>query len=367
MPKAWTTHTRHPDWRWQLRHAVTTADDLARGFALTSEEVQGIGRASQQGLSLLVTPYYAGLADPTDPGCPIRRQFVPSAAEATEVQGDLADPLGEQAHEVAPHLIQRYPDRALLLVMKGCAVHCRFCTRSRLVKQGRGATALSQLGPALSWLRGHPEIREVILSGGDPLLLSTGRLEKLVEALRKIPHIDVIRIGTRVPCALPMRIDDELVTMLRRSQPIWFMVHFNHPKELTAEAKHALAKLADAGFPVMSQTVLLRGVNDDPLVLEALFRALVRERVRPYYLLHADVVAGTGHLRTKLDDSIRVYSALQGRLSGLALPKLVVDTPGGRGKVVVGPEVVVEREPGRTRLRTFRDELVDVFDPPDEP
>jgi lysine 2,3-aminomutase len=353
------------DWRWQLRHAITTVEQLGRFISLSREERDAADHAQRQGLPLLLTPYMASLMDPGRADCPIRRQLVPSIFEARVVEGDRKDPLGEDDHLVAPHLIRRYPDRALLLVTKGCAVHCRFCTRTRVVRQGRGAIPLRQLDPALSWLRSHPEVREVILSGGDPLLLSDRRIGRLLEAVRSVPHIEIVRIGTRVPGVLPMRVDEGLVDALRPWQPIWIMVHFNHPRELTSEARSALSKLVDGGFPVMCQTVLLRGINDDPAVLEELFRGLVRERVRPYYLLHADVVEGTGHLRTALSRSVEIHAALQGRLSGIALPKLVVDTPGGRGKVVVGPEVIVSRGAGRTTLRTFRGEEAEVVDPPE--
>ena len=313
---------------------------------------------------MLIPPYYLGLCDPEDPHCPIRRQCVPHAAESRRVAGDLLDPLGEQDHEVAPRLVRRYPDRALLLVTSSCAVHCRFCTRSRMVRVEEGFVPQGALEPALRWLHQHPEVREVLVSGGDPLVASTRRLSTLLSRLREIPSIEVIRIGTRVPVVLPMRIDTELVKMLRRHQPIWIMTHFNHEKELTTQSTEALERLVDAGLPVMNQTVLLRGVNDHEQDLASLFRGLVRRRVRPYYLLHADVIEGTSHLRTSLARSIEIFGRLQGRLSGIALPKLVVDTPGGRGKVPVGPETIVSTQPGRTVLRTYLGEEVTVLDPP---
>ncbi|MCU0694159.1 MAG: KamA family radical SAM protein, partial [Polyangiaceae bacterium] len=283
--------------------------------------------------------------------------------EAVRVPGDLHDPLGEVGHEVVPGLVRRYPDRALLIVSAACAVHCRFCTRSRVTRIRRGATRWSQLDPALQWLREHPDVRELLLSGGDPLIASTQRIHELLTRVRAVPSIEVIRIGTRVPAVLPMRIEPELIDVLRAHGPIWIMTHFNHPRELTAQACQALSLLADGGLPVMNQTVLLRGVNDNAEVLSELCRGLVRQRVRPYYLLHADVVEGTAHLRTRLDDSIGIFSKLQGTLSGIALPKLMVDTPGGHGKVPVGPETIVGRAPGRTTLVTYRGEHVDVIDP----
>jgi lysine 2,3-aminomutase len=278
----------------------------------------------------------------------------------------LIDPLGEEAHEVAPHLVQRYPDRALLLATDRCAVYCRFCTRSRMVGDGSGAVSLERLAPAMAYLAAHPKVRDVIVSGGDPLTLATDRLVRLLARLREIPSVETIRLATRVPVTLPQRITTELTRALRRHHPLWVMTHYNHPKELTAAAGRACERLADHGFPVMNQTVLLRGVNDDAETLAELFRGLVRWRVRPYYLLQMDPVRGTAHLRTPLARGVAIMEELQGRLTGIALPKLIVDTPGGMGKVPVGPDYVVERGPGRTLLRTYRGALVAYLDPPAE-
>ena len=351
------------DWGWQLRHAVTTVAGLERSLHLTPSEREGALRAEAQGLPISITPYYLSLCDPHDPTCPVRRQCVPQADEATTVVGDLADPLGEQAHEVAPELVQRYPDRALLLVTDRCAVYCRFCTRSRMVGDGGGARPLDRLEPAFAYLASHPEIHDVIVSGGDPLAMSTDRLVKIIARLRQIEHLDTIRLATRVPVTLPQRITPELIEALRPHHPIWVMTHFNHPKELSPAALEACRRLADGGFPVMNQTVLLRGINDDAATLERLFRGLIRARVRPYYLLQADPVQGTGHLRTSIATGLSIMEALQGRLTGIALPKYIVDTPGGMGKVPVLPDYVVERRPGQTDLRTYRDVVVTYHDP----
>lgn len=351
-------------WRRELRDSVRTVAELAARLELTKEELEGARRAEAGGFPIAITPYYLSLCDPVDATCPIRRQVVPHVAEGETVPGDLRDPLGEEAHEVAPNLVQRYPDRALLLVTDRCAVYCRFCTRSRMVGAGGGARSEERLAAAFAYLEAHPEIRDVIVSGGDPLTTATEKLVRLLERVRRIPSVETIRLATRVPVVLPQRITDELLTALRPLHPIWVMTHFNHPKELTETARAALRRLADAGFPVMNQTVLLRGVNDDSAVLAELFRGLVRERARPYYLLQADPVRGTGHLRTPLATGIRIAGELQGRLSGIALPKFIVDTPGGMGKVPVGPEWIVAREPGRTRLRTHRGVEVDYVDPP---
>jgi lysine 2,3-aminomutase len=355
---------RPSDWRWQLRHATTTVAELAGALSLTPAELEGARRAEHAGLPLAISPYYLALSSKTDPACPVRKQCVPDAREATLAPGDLEDPLGEVAHEVAPHLVRRYPDRALLLATDRCSVYCRFCTRSRMVGDGGGARSLEALAPAFAYLRAHTEVRDVIVSGGDPLTLSTERLVRLLSAVRAIPSVETIRLATRVPVTLPMRVTRELVRALRPFHPVWIMTHFNHPKELTREAVRACTRLADAGFPVMNQTVLLAGVNDDARALEALFRGLVRCRVRPYYLLQADPVRGTSHLRTPLQRGVDLMRELQGRLTGIALPKLICDTPGGRGKVPLSPDYVVHRGPGRTVLRTFRGEDVEYLDPP---
>jgi lysine 2,3-aminomutase len=353
------------DWRWQLRHAVDAVEALEGALKLTESERAGARRAASAGLPIRITPYYLSLADRSDPSCPIRRQCVPDAREQDESPGDMRDPLGEVSHQVAPNLVQRYPDRVLLLATDRCAVYCRFCTRSRMVGGGEGAVALEALAPAFAWLEAHPEIKDVIVSGGDPLAMSTDRIVRLVARLRSIESVETIRLATRVPVTLPMRVTTELVDALRPHHPLWVMTHFNHPKELSAEAVAACVKLADAGFPVMNQTVLLAGINDDPIVLERLFRGLVRARVRPYYLLQADPVRGTGHLRTPLRRGVELMSALQGKMSGIALPKFICDTPGGRGKVPLVADNVVASWPGRTVLRTFRGEHVEYVDPPE--
>lgn len=351
------------DWKWQLQNAVRTADGLRAALRLTPGEYDAARRAEEAGFPISITPHYLSLIDRDDPACPLRRQLVPASREGESAPGDLRDPLGEEAHEVAPELIQRYPDRALLLVSDRCAVYCRFCTRSRMVGAGGGPRSLKKLAGAFAYLRAHPEVKDVIVSGGDPLAMSTSRLVGIIEELRAISSVETIRLATRVPVALPMRIDEELLRALRPHHPLWVMTHFNHPRELDEEARRALRRLADAGFPVMNQAVLLRGVNDNAETLTELFRGLVRERVRPYYLLLMDPVRGTGHLRTSVRVGIDIMEELQGRLSGIALPKLIMDTPGGFGKIPLSPDYVVERGQGVTRVRTPRGNQVDYYDP----
>lgn len=351
-------------WQWQMRHAVTDLEALEGALELTAEERSGAERALAGGFPMSITPHYLSLCDRHDPNCPIRLQCVPQAREAREVPGDLRDPLGEEAHEVAPHLVRRYPDRVLLLTSDRCSVYCRFCTRSRMVGQGGGSRSMELLEPAFRWVESTPEIQDVIVSGGDPLIATDERVAALLQRLASIPHVLTVRIATRTPVTLPQRITPELCRALRTHPSVWVMTHFNHPNELVTATEQACATLVDHGIPVMNQTVLLRGVNDDPKTLERLFRGLVRQRVRPYYLLQADPVRGTGHLRTPLSTGIAIMEALQGRLSGIALPKFIVDTPHGLGKVPVGPEWIVERHEGRTTLRTHRGVTVDYIDPP---
>jgi lysine 2,3-aminomutase len=351
------------DWQSQVRHSIQSLDALAQALELSPQERAGVERALADGFPMAITPYYLGLCDKHDASCPIRLQCVPQIAEAHIGRGDLRDPLGEEAHEVAPHLVQRYPDRALLLATDRCGVYCRFCTRSRMVGAGGGARSSSQLAAAYAYLREHPEICDVIVSGGDPLVMSDARIAGILSELASIESVGYVRVASRTPVTLPQRITDSLCRALRSHPSVWLMTHFNHPKELTAEARAACAKLVDHGIPVMNQSVLLRGVNDRADTLETLFRGLVRARVRPYYLLQADPVVGTSHLRTPLSQGIELMAALQGRLSGIALPKLIVDTPHGKGKVPVGPDYVVGREGAITTLRTFRGELVQYIDP----
>jgi lysine 2,3-aminomutase len=353
------------DWRWHAQHAVTDLRALERALSLSEAERLGASRAAAAGMPISITPYYLALCDPVDPDCPIRRQCIPRAEEGIAVRGDLRDPLGEEAHEVAPHLVQRYPDRVLLVATDRCGVYCRFCTRSRLVGDGGGARSMAALEQAFAWIQAHPEVRDVIISGGDPCLMSTTRLSRLLGRIRTIDHVDYVRLATRAPVTLPQRMTNELCEAIRESHDAtWVMTHFNHPKELTEEALAACARMADAGLPVMNQSVLLRGVNDDQDTLEALFRGLVRARVRPYYLLQMDPVGGTGHLRTPLRRGVALMAALQGRVSGIALPKLIVDTPGGLGKVPIGPNYLVSEEDGVTVLETFRGDHVEYYDPP---
>jgi lysine 2,3-aminomutase len=344
------------DWRWQLRNMLTSAEDLARLIELSDEERAGL--AASRGLFRVgLTPYYAGLMDGRRPDCPIRRQAIPSPREAEVAPGELRDPLGEDSHSPAPCIFHKYPDRVLLLVVDRCAIYCRHCNRRRLVG-GDDPPALDELEQALAYIERTPRVRDVLLSGGDPLLLSTRKLDAILARLRAIPHVEIIRIGTRVPVVLPMRVDDELVQMLRRHHPLFVNTHFNHPVELTAEARAACERMVDAGIPVGNQAVLLRGVNSSVRCLRALLRGLLRMRVRPYYLFQGDTVIGTDHLRTPVEAAIELMGQLRGWMSGMAIPHLVLDAPGGGGKIPIGPSYLVEAGDEWALLRNYRGQEV---------
>jgi len=320
------------DWHWQMQHRARSAQELRAFLPVSAEEGRDIDACLAR-FRMAATPYYLSLIDPNDPNDPIKRQCVPSAEELLPNPNDMADPLNEGGDSPVPFLTHRYPDRVLLLVTLECAEYCRHCTRRRLVGEEDRAITKEALEQALAYIRSHEEIRDVLLSGGDPLTLSTQRLEEILSALRQIPHVDIIRIGTRMPVVCPMRIDDELCRMLKKYQPIWINTHFNHVRELTQESEAALARLADAGLPLGNQSVLLKGVNDTAQDMKALLLRLVHNRVRPYYLYQCDLTSGIGHFRTPVETGICILHELQGHISGFAVPKFVIDAPGGGGKV----------------------------------
>jgi lysine 2,3-aminomutase len=350
------------DWKWQLRNRISTLDEIERRLPLTPDERAGLEAAPER-FRVGVTPYYFSLIDPEHPSCPVRMQVIPRTGELVTEPGELLDPLGEDAHRPVSAIFHRYPDRCLLLALDRCAIYCRHCNRRRLVGQEESAISRQDLTDAIDYIRRTPAIRDVLISGGDPLTLTTARLEEIVAAVRDVPHVEIIRIGTRVPVVLPMRIDDELCAMLRRYHPLFVNTHFNHPKELTPAARAACEKLADAGIPVGNQTVLLRGVNSSARVLRKLFTELLRCRVRPYYLFQGDVAEGTGHLRTAVETGIELMAQLRGHISGLAIPHLVIDTPGGMGKVPVGPDYVVSRASDRWVVRNYEGRTVEYPQP----
>ena len=339
------------DWRWQLSHRLNSAEDFARVIRLTPQELEGLAAPGR--FRVDVTPYFASLMDPDDPHCPIRRQIIPTAEELTPFAASMADSLNEDAHSPVPGLVHRYPDRVLMLVTTQCASYCRYCTRSRIVGDPAAQFARRDYDRQLDYIARTPAVRDVLLSGGDPLTIPQRVLEELLTRLRAIPHEEIIRIGSRVPVFLPQRITPDLVEMLRRFHPLWMNVHFNHPREITPEVSEALARLADAGIPLGCQSVLLAGVNDCPNVMKELCHKLVMNRVRPYYLYQCDLVQGAGHFRTPVAVGIEIMEALRGHTSGYAIPTFVIDAPGGGGKVPVMPNYVISQSPDRVVVRNF--------------
>jgi len=325
-------HTDHPswrDWRWQMRHRVADVAALGRFIHSTPDELAAID-ATQGIFRWSITPYYAALMDPDDPDCPIRQQMVPRMSEmAPDIIG-VVDPLEEVAHSPVKNLIHNYRDRVAFCVTTECAIYCRFCLRKRMVGDAEAMLRKDELQAAIDYIAAHSEIRDVLLTGGDPLTFSEARLDNLLGRLRAISHVEVLRLGSRLPVTLPFRITDSLCTVLERHHPVWVNTHFNHPKELTPEAAEAVDRLLRAGVPVGNQTVLLRGINDDVETMRALCEGLVRMRVRPYYLYQAQLIGGTTHFRTSIERGMNIMEMLQGRTTGFAIPKYVLDTPYGK-------------------------------------
>jgi len=352
------------DWRWQMRHRITRLDQLEQLVTLTDQERVGI-EARRHEFPFAITPYYLSLIG--EPGCPVRTQAIPHGDELIRTPWDLEDPLGEDEHSPVPILTHRYPDRALLYVTHTCPVYCRHCTRQRKVGDADSAPDRDMLLAAYAYLRRTPQVRDVLVSGGDPLSLSDAKLCEIFTELRAVPSIEVIRLCTRNPVTLPQRITSQLLTALRSFHPVFVSTHFNHPRECTPEAAHALERFADHGFNVGNQMVLLRGINDDSATVEKLNRWLVRHRCRPYYMFQCDPVTGTAHLRTPVSAGVDIMDALRGTLSGIAIPQLAIDLPRGGGKITLSPERLVRREGTKLVFRSGKgDEHVYVDDVPDD-
>ena len=345
------------DWHWQLKHRITNLEQLQRLMpTLTPEEVAGTRLANTK-LALGITPYFFNLIDPADERCPIRRQVIPRIEETRTASWEMSDPCGEDEHSPVPGLVHRYPDRVLFLVTDRCASYCRYCTRSRLVSNASGYDFHPEFARQIAYIREHLEIRDVLLSGGDPLLFSDEKLAHLLGELRSIPHIEFLRIGSRIPVFLPQRITPQLCATLRRFHPLFISIHTNHPRELTVEVREALGRLADAGIPLGNQSVLLRQVNDDVVVMRALVQKLLMCRVKPYYLYQCDLIAGSAHLRSSVRKGLELMEGLRGHTSGYAVPQYVIDAPGGGGKVPVNPEYVLSRNADRVVIRNFEGKI----------
>ena len=328
------------DWHWQVKNRIETLEDLKKYIELTPEEEEGV-KACLGTLRMAITPYYLSLIQPGDPHDPVRLQAIPTAKELHQADSDLLDPLHEDEDSPAPGLTHRYPDRCLLLITDQCCMYCRHCTRRRFAGQHDAGLPVDQVDQAIEYIRNTPQIRDVLLSGGDALLVSDERLEYIIAKLREIPHVEIVRIGSRTPVVLPQRITPELCNMLKKYHPIWLNTHFNHPNEITPESAKACAMLADAGIPLGNQSVLLAGINDCVYTMKKLVNELVRIRVRPYYIYQCDLSMGLEHFRTPVSKGIEIIEALRGHTSGFCVPTFVVDAPGGGGKTPVMPQYVI--------------------------
>jgi lysine 2,3-aminomutase len=340
------------DWRWQSRNRIRTLDQLERMLVLSQPEREAL-QAGGTMLPVGITPYYMSLVDRDDADSPIRKTVIPSSAEFYRSAGEADDPLGEDGHSPLPGLVHRYPDRVLLLLIDFCSTYCRYCTRSRVVGHGEIAPNEARLEKILAYLREHTEIRDVLISGGDPLAVSDEKLDSVLSRLRAIPHIEFVRIGTKMPAVLPQRITPSLVRVLRKYHPLWMSVHYLHPDECTIDSQRACERLADAGIPLGSQTVLLKGVNDEVDTMKQLVHKLLRMRVRPYYLYQCDPISGSSHFRTTVDKGLEIIEGLRGHTTGYAVPTYVIDAPGGGGKIPLQPNYFVRRDGDWVVLRNF--------------
>jgi lysine 2,3-aminomutase len=343
------------NWRWQVQNRIRSLKQLKHMLILSDDEVQALEDSSAK-LPIGITPYYMSLISPDDASQPLRRTVVPSIFESRKSPGEADDPLGEEHQSPIPGLVHRYPDRVLLLVLDFCSTYCRYCTRSRMVGRGAVFPSRARLENAIAYIASRPEIRDVLLSGGDPLTLADDRLEWILSRLRQIQHVEIIRIGTKIPAVLPQRITPALVRMLRRYHPLWMSLHFTHPEECTLEAFKACAALADGGIPLGSQTVLLKGINDSVAVMRTLVQQLMQMRVRPYYLYQCDPISGSAHFRTSLETGLEIIRGLRGFTSGYAVPNYVVDAPGGGGKIPVFPQTMSGREGSDVLLKNYMGE-----------
>lgn len=351
------------DWRWQLSRRLNSVEDFEKIFTLTESERKAL---STDGLFRVdVTPYYVSLIDPDDPHDPIRRQIIPTAGEINAFTGMMEDSLAEDRHSPVPGLVHRYPDRVLMLVTTQCASYCRYCTRARIVGDPNQTFSRSEFDAQIEYLRRTPQVRDVLISGGDPLTLAPKLLEELLTRLREIPHIEVLRIGSRVPVFMPMRVTDELTEMLQRFHPLWLNIHVNHPNEISLELAQAADRLTRAGIPLGNQSVLLAGVNDCVHIQRDLVQKLVRIRVRPYYLYQCDLVEGAGHFRTPVAKGIEIIEGLRGHTSGFAVPTFVVDAPGGGGKIPVMPNYHLSSSDHKVILRNYEGYITTYEEPQD--
>ena len=350
------------DWRWQIRNRIRTKDVLQKIIELSPEEERGIEGAGSK-LTMSIPPYFASLIDPDNPRCPIRLQSVPLEHELQTAPEEMSDPCGEDKNSPVHGLVHRYPDRVLFLVNEMCAMYCRYCTRSRMVGDGNRTLSTQTYEAAFEYIRSHRKIRDVLISGGDPLTMADNMLEYIIKNVKAIPHVEFVRIGSRIPVTLPQRVTPSFVKMLKKYSPIWMSIHFNHPKEITKRVKQACDMLADSGVPMGSQTVLLKGVNDTPAVMKKLMHELLKIRVRPYYIYQCDPILGSKHFRTPVSVGINIMAHLRGHTTGYAVPTFVIDAPGGGGKVPITPNYVISSGEGKTVIRNYANKQYTYYDP----
>jgi lysine 2,3-aminomutase len=351
------------DWRWQMSNRLNTVGELANVLDLSESERKAL--ESKNLFRVDITPYFASLIDPHDPHDPIRAQVIPTDKEMTPFTSMMEDSLAEDRHSPVPGLVHRYPDRVLMLITTQCASYCRYCTRSRIVGDPSQTFSRADFDAQIAYLERTPQVRDVLLSGGDPLVLQPKLFEEIISRLRSIPHIEIIRIGSRVPVFLPMRVTQEMCDMLGKYHPVWLNIHVNHPNEITPELAAACDRLSRAGIPLGNQSVLLSGVNDSVHIQRKLVHELVMMRVRPYYLYQCDLVEGAGHFRTTVSKGIEIIEGLRGHTSGYAVPTFVVDAPGGGGKIPVMPNYVLSQAPGKVVLRNFEGFITTYAEPED--
>ena len=350
------------DWKWQLQNRIQTVEDLQKYVDLTPEEVEGT-KKTLESLRMAITPYYVSIINPDDPYDPVRKQAVPLSNELYIAPSDLDDPLHEDVDSPVPGLTHRYPDRCLLLVTDQCSMYCRHCTRRRFAGQTDAAVAMDQIDAAIEYIKNTPVIRDVLLSGGDALMVSDETLETIIKKIRAIEHVEIVRIGSRTPVVMPQRITEDFCNMLKKYHPIWLNTHFNHPNEITPEAQEACERLANAGVPLGNQSVLLAGVNDSVHIMKKLVNQLVKIRVRPYYIYQCDLSNGISHFRTPVSKGIEIIEGLRGHTSGYCVPTFVVDAPGGGGKTPVMPQYIISQSPGKVVLRNFEGVITTYYEP----
>ena len=350
------------DYKWQLKNRINSLADLEKHITLSEEERSGVILSGNK-LAMSITPHFFNLIEKDNPNCPIRRQIIPRVEETWIADYEMSDPCGEDSHMPVPGLVHRYPDRVLFLVTDRCASYCRYCTRSRVVSGAGEQTLDMDHEAAFKYLEEHTEVRDVLLSGGDPLLLSDGKLEKILSRLRAIPHIEFLRIGSRIPLFLPQRITPKLCQMLQKYHPLFLSVHANHPRELTIEVKEGLERLSNHGIPLGNQSVLIKGVNDDLDIMRSLVHKLLMCRVRPYYLYQMDLIEGSAHLQVPVAKGIEIIEGLRGHTSGYAIPQYVIDAPGGGGKVPINPDYMVQRNEERVIFRNYEGKTYEYPEP----